>query len=323
MRFNDAQQALGFLRSQTAYIEPIVYKQRFPEIQYPQLVPVDTSANEWAKSIRFYSQGQFGQAQWINHMSSDVPKADVERTEHEEGVYLAGIGYGYTLEELGQAAMIPGTNLSSDRAEAARRAYEEFVERAVLTGDMRKGWLGLINQTAVTIVQAAATGTGSGTAWATKNGDQIATDINTLLSGIYSESMTVEIADTLLLPIGALTALGSSRMPGAADQTVLAFIKANNVYSNITGRPLTIRAVIGLDTAGEDGGGRMVAYRRDPQVLKVHIPMPHRFLPVWQTGALKFDIPGIFRMAPLEIRLPNAFRYMDSISEPPASDSAS
>jgi hypothetical protein len=40
MRMIDAQQALGFAVSQTAYIEQQVYKTQYPEIQYAQLIPV-------------------------------------------------------------------------------------------------------------------------------------------------------------------------------------------------------------------------------------------------------------------------------------------
>ena len=58
----------------------------------------------------------------------------------------------------------------------------------------------------------------------------------------------------------------------------------------------------------------MIAYARDPEVLKMHIPMTHKFLPVWQTGPLVFDVPGIFRLAGLEIRRPGAVRYMDGVS---------
>lgn len=41
--------------------------------------------------------------------------------------------------------------------------------------------------------------------------------------------------------------------------------------------------------------------------------MPHRFLPVWQTGPMWFDVPGIFRFGGLEIRRPGAARYVDGI----------
>jgi hypothetical protein len=97
---------------------------------------------------------------------------------------------------------------------------------------------------------------------------------------------------------------------------VLEFLRANNVYTFQTNQPLTIRGIRGLETAGVDGTGRMVVYRRDPSVLKMHIPMPHRFLPVYQTAPLVFDVPGIFRLGGLEIRRPSAVRYVDGIIEP-------
>ncbi len=40
----DAQAALGFLLSQVTSIESEVYAIRYADIQYPRLVPVDTSA---------------------------------------------------------------------------------------------------------------------------------------------------------------------------------------------------------------------------------------------------------------------------------------
>jgi len=48
-------------------------------------------------------------------------------------------------------------------------------------------------------------------------------------------------------------------------------------------------------------------------VLKMHIPMPFRFLPAWQTGPMKFDVPGIFRVGGVDIRRPKAVRYLDGI----------
>lgn len=91
------------------------------------------------------------------------------------------------------------------------------------------------------------------------------------------------------------------------------WIKKNNLYTTETGQPLLIRGVRGLDTAGASGNGRAIAYTRTPDVVKIHLPMPHRFLPVWQTGPIVFDVPGIFRIAGLEIRRPGAFRYMDGV----------
>jgi hypothetical protein len=296
--------------SQTSHIEQEVYQTQYPDIQYPALIPVDTSANEWAKSVTYYSSDKVGRAGWFHHSAKDIHIADIERTKNEVGIEMADIGYRWTLEELGQAMMIPGTRLGPDRAAAALRAYEEFMDDIALSGKAEKNMSGIIDYPGITTVLAGIE-TGH-TVWDQKTADAIIADVNNAITGVYTESLTVEMADTILLPIQCLTILSTKRLP-ETTASVLDYIATKNVYTAITGRPLTIRGVRGLETAGQGGSGRMVAYRRDPSVLKMHIPMTHRFLPVWQTGPMIFDVPGIFRVAGLEVRRPKAMRYVDGI----------
>jgi hypothetical protein len=316
LQFGDTQQALGFLIEQTAHIETEVYRIQYPDIQYPSLIPIDSTANEWAKSVTFFSMDRVGQAAWFNHSATDMRLADVNRAKHEQGIELAAIGYRYSLEEIGQAQMIPGTNLTSERAESARRAYEEFVDNVAFLGDYGKSWSGLINNASVTRTDAPADGTGSSRLWSAKTSDQQIRDVNDALSGVYTGSSTVEMADTVLLPNAAWLTIGNTRVANTMD-TALSFLMKNNVYTMKTGQPLTIRGVLGLESAGASGTGRMVCYRKHPSVLKMHIPMIHRFLPVWQTGPITFDIPGIFRLGGLEIRRPGSVRYVDGITAAP------
>jgi hypothetical protein len=314
MRFRVTdQQALGFLVSQTSSIEAQVVQILYPDIQYPALIPVDTSANEWAKSVTYYSTDKTGKAGWFAARAKDIHVADVDRAKHEVGIEMADIGYRYDLEELGQALMIPGTNLSADRAAAARRAYEEFVDDVALRGKGEKSIFGIMNYPGITTVLAGHGGSGGAhTTWDQKSADEILADVNNALTGVYVSSLTVEMADTLLLPVAALTILGTKRIDNT-DRSVLDYLTRSNVYTQITGQQLTIRALRGLESAGQNGSGRMIAYRRDPQVLKMHIPMTHRFLPVFQSAPMVFDVPGIFRLAGLEIRRPGAVRYVDGI----------
>jgi hypothetical protein len=310
--FRDAQSVLSFMQQQATFIEPEVYEQQYPDIQYPDLVPVDTSGNEWAKSKTFYSSDKVGQAQWFHHMANDMPFADIVRTKFEQGLEMAGIGYYYTLEELGVAMQIPNMNLTAERGDAARRAYEEFMERITFVGDVNKGWTGLINDDTVTAGNAPATGSGSSALWINKTGDQMAIDINAVLTGIYTGSNTVEMADTLLLPIDQFTRIANTRI-GDTPMNTLGWIQQFNTYTAITNQQLTIRAVRGLETAGAGGTARMVAYKNDPQILKLHLPMPHKFLGVMQVTPLRYDVPGIFRTGGLEIRRPGSIRYLDGI----------
>ena len=146
---------------------------------------------------------------------------------------------------------------------------------------------GLLNNPLVTIIEAAASGTGSSTLWSTKTADQMITDVQAALTGVYVGSLTVEMADTVLLPIAQMQLLANTRIPNTYGNA-LDYLMKYNLYTQTTGAPLTIRGILNLDTGGHGGSARMVAYRRDPQVVKLHLPMPHRFLPVWQTGPITF-----------------------------------
>lgn len=304
----DAQAAYAFAVRQASIIEPGVYATRYPDIQYRDLIPVDTSGSEFATSVTYYSSDRFGKADWINGNADDVPRAGTSRTKHETGVHTAGIGYGWGWEELGRAQLL-GVNLASDDAMAARRAAEEMVDRVALVGDAAKGFEGLFNSTLVT-ASAATNGD-----WAnlSTTGPEIAQDINNAILNVFNGTNTVAIADRLLLPYSKFHVLATRQFSSASDLTILEWIRRNNVYTAQTGQQLSIRGVRELDTAGVSGTARMVAYRYDPNVLKLHMPMPHRFLPVYQSGPLRWDVPGVMRLGGLDIRLPKEVVYVDGL----------
>lgn len=310
----DAQQAaLSFLIRQGTLIEPTVYAMRYQEIQYQSLIPVDTSAPEWIQSVTYFSMDGVGQAQWFHGNANDVPKVELTREKFETSVSMAAIGYGYTLEELGTAQLL-GMNLSADKATLSRRIAEEKIDAVGFVGDAAKGLTGLVNSSTPTATTAPADGTGSATTFASKTPDQILRDINGQLTGIFTGTLGAEIADTILLPYAVLLDLSTRRIDAVNQTTILEWVERNNIYTRTTGQPLTIRGVFGyLDTAGATSTKRMVAYRRSPEVLKMHIPMPFRFLPAFQSGPLKFDVPGIFRLGGVDIRRPKAVRYLDGI----------
>lgn len=307
MKLLDAQAAMGFMVRQASYIEAAVNAVVYPDIQYPGLVPVDTSAPEWVKSVTYYSADRFGAAKWMNGGADDVAIAGTNRAKFETPVYTASIGYGYSLEEISQAALL-NVNLANDNAMAARRAYEEMVERVALYGDTEKGFEGLLNGASVP-VGAAATGN-----WATATGVQIQADVNGAILGQFTNTNFVSVADTLLLPWNKYLYISVTPLSATyPEMTILDWLTTHNVYTAQTGQPLTIRAVRGLETMGVGGTARMVAYRRDPMVVKLHIPMPHKFLPVWQDAATHYQVPGIFRLGGVDWRRPKEASYTDGI----------
>ena len=307
----DAQAALGFLLSQVTNIESEVYAIRYADIQYPKLVPVDTSGYPWARTVTYFTYDHVGQADWMNGDASDMPFAELARTKFETTVESAKIGYRYSLEEVNQAMLIPGMNLSADKAAAAKRAADELVERVVISGDARKGFLGLVNQTVVPQL-AVPNGASGSPLWANKTPAEILADVNNALVGAWSTTNQVELHDTVLLPVPQYGTLAATPRSTTSDTTLMTYLQANNVYTSTTGQPLTVRTVRQLAGAGAGGSNRMITYRRDPQVLKFHMPMPHQFFPP-QQRMLEFIIPGMLRLGGLDVRLPRGMSYNDGI----------
>ncbi|MCC4613659.1 DUF2184 domain-containing protein [Xanthomonas campestris pv. esculenti] len=308
----DAQVVMGFVVSQTTIIEPGVYRTVYPDIQYRDLIPVDTSGSEFATSVTYYSQDQYGKADWINGNADDIPKAGTNRSQFQTGVHTAGIGYGYGWEEIGRAQLL-GINLPTEDAAAARRASEEMVDRVALQGDGSKGFTGLFNASGVNPVAAPTGAWGTLQAAGTATPDQIVADMNAAILNVFNGTNTTAIADRLLLPWQKFLLISTKRMSNDSDMTILQYFLANNVYTATTGQQLTVRGLRGLDTAGAGGVARMIAYRYDANVLKLHMPMPHRFLPVFQSGPLRWDVPGVMRLGGLDVRLPKQVVYVDGI----------
>lgn len=306
------QQALTFLVAQTTFIEPTVVRIKYPELNYKEFVPIENAGDEWAKSITFFSLDVVGQANWFHAEARDIPNADAILAKHEQGIEMAGIGYHYNLEELAMAMKVPNLNLTNEKAMAARRAYEEFCHNVAMYGDSRKAWYGLTNHVAPPIINVTHTWNYY-MAQTTPQPQNILQDINAILTGVWQSSLTVEMANTVLLPLQAMALLAMVQLP-QTTMNLLSWLMQNNIYTQETGGQLLIRGVRGLDTASATGSGRAIVYRRDPTVLKMHVPMPHKFLPALQTGPIRFDVPGIFRLGGLEVRLPGAIRYVDGIS---------
>ena len=306
MNINDTvQAALGFVESQTAYIETAVNKRKLPSIQYMNFIPIDTSAHPFAKTVTYYSQDQFGKAKFINGNADSVPMAGTESARHETEVFMAGIGYGFGLEDIEEARRL-NKPLMNDDAMAARRAYEEFVDEMLLFGSQEKGTEGFLNSSKVADT-AAATGD-----WTNATEDQILEDINRALRGVANDTGYTALANTLLMPYDELDYLATNRL-GDTQSTILEFLRRNNTFKAMTGSDLEIQAVRRLNGMGAGGTNRMLAYNKNPQTVKAHIPMPHRFLAPFQKSPLRIEIAGIFRLGGVDWRYPREARYVDGI----------
>lgn len=317
-RFEDAQAALPFVLAQGRNIETRVYQRRYPAFNYAAHVPVVTEGQPWAIGTTFFTVDTAGEAKFLSGAGTDMPFNQVTRDQASHDFAMIGSGWEWNLEEINQAALY-GVNLNDTKAMSAADKVERLLNDIAMRGSTEKNWTGLLNSTIVSRTDAAATGTGSSTFWASKTVDQILADINGVLSSVRTNTSEVEWADTLRMPPDAFRDLATRRM-GAGDgfMTVLEFIRRNNIYTAETGQALDIQPLREARNASQDGGGRLVAYRKDPEVVRFHLPMPRRVLAPRQKSIMGFETGIIARTGGTEIRLPGAFAYLDEITAPAA-----
>lgn len=312
--FTDAQAALPFVVAQGRTVETRIYQKRYPAYNYAQVIPVVTEGNPWSVGTTFFSVDTAGEAKFLSGAGTDMPFNKSTRDQASHDFAMIGSGWEWTLEEINQAALY-GTNLQATDAMSATDKVERKLNGIAFTGASEKGWTGFANSTDVPRADVAT----PGTFWPAKSVDQKLTDVNEVLGRVRTQTSEVEFADSLALPPDAYRAAATQRL-GAGDglMTVLEYIRKNNIYTAETGQELNIYPVRELATASNDGGGRMVAYRRDEEVVRFHLPMPRTVLQPRQKSIMGFETGIIARTGGTEWRLPKAAAYADEVTAPPS-----
>ena len=133
---------------------------------------------------------------------------------------------------------------------------------------------GLLNNTAVTPSNVAATGTGSSTSWSAKTPVQILTDVNEILTTTWQNSGWKFMPNKLLVPPAQYSYLISQLISTAGNQSILKFLQENNLATS-NGMKLDIQPLkwlIGRGVGGTPGTlgtvDRMVAYTQKEDLVR-------------------------------------------------------
>lgn len=291
----DAPAALGFVLSQRTSLESEVLKKPYPEFKYSRMIPIDTSANPYAASVTFFTRDSVGKAKFINASGDDIPYANTTMSKFEQSIMTAGIGAQWSLEEIGAAAQL-GISLSTDELDAARMAYERLVDDVAFTGDTTIGVEGLFNTTGIT-------STAAGTAWASATSAQIVQQVVDDFTAVRTSTIGIETADTLMLPIAQHALIATKAYGVEGGLTILDYLQ--KALTALMGKPITVESDYRLSN-------KAVIYKRAPDALKMHMPMPLQFIPP-QMFNFKVKTLGMFRFSALNIRKPASMRYRTGI----------
>lgn len=300
----DANEGIFFAR-QLEFIRPKAYDIKRAPLNAIALMPVDTSTPAGAEYITYRQYDQVGIAKIIANYADDLPRADVTAKEFTSPVRGIGDSYGYSVQEI-RAAQYTGTDLSSKKQAAARRAHDELINRLAWNGDTVSGLPGLLSNANIPGYTVPADGTGTSKLWVNKTPDLIIRDMNGITNQVTTQSKGIHKANELWLPLEQFTYIGSVPRSSTSDTTILEFFRLNNPG-------VTVKPVLEMDLANAGGTlDAMMALENSIDNYQLNIAM--LFLQhAPQQRNLEFVIPCESRFAGVTIEYPLAFAKADSV----------
>lgn len=301
-----ADDGLGFYISQLAAVEPRIYETKYPNINFQELIPVNSSIPEWADSVPYISYDAVTLGKFIGANADDLPNVAMKAKKDNVPVGYAGNSFEYSLDELRKSQQLR-MPIDITLATAARRGAEEHMQRVAYFGDADRNMYGLFNHPNVTV---DATSTldwkGSGV-----TGKKILDEINGWIGDVWNQSKGVHVPNTMVMAANRWTFLATTMATEyAPDKTLLEILQAQNLYTRMTGQPMTIVPRFQLDGAGTSGKDRVLIYEKNADNLVMYIPM------FWRPTApqprnLKIKVPAEYKVSGTEFRYPMSAEYFD------------
>lgn len=308
--FDDAvltvDDALGFYISQLAYVEPRIYATKYPNINFQELIPVDSSIPEWADSVPYISYDAVTLGKFIGANADDLPNVAMKAKKDNVPVGYAGNSFEYSLDELRKSQQLR-MPIDVTLATAARRGAEEHMQRVAYFGDAERNMYGLFNHPNVTSDATSTLDWGA----AGTTGKQILDEINGMIGDVWHQSTGVHVPNTMVLAAKRWTYLATTMATQyAPDKTLLEILQKQNLYTRMTGQDMTIVPRFQLDGAGASGKDRIVIYEKNADNLVMYVPM------FWRPTApqprnLKIKVPAEYKCSGTEFRYPMCAEYFD------------
>lgn len=308
----DADESVFFAR-ELEYVKSRSYDKKYAQLKARLLIPVSNEADAWADAIVYESYDMVGMAKMINGYSDDLPRADVKGQEFINPVKSLASSYGYSVMEI-RKSQARGKSLEQRKANAAKRAILQLENTLAFLGDTKTGLSGFLNNANVPDVTVPNDGTGTVTEWlasdditALKTPAQILRDMHAIANAVVNQSLGVEQPDTLLLPRSLYLHVASTPWSTSNDgRTILEIFLQQSQFIR------SVDWLNELETAGDGGSKRAMAYRRDPEAVTMEIPQDfEQFDP--QARNLEFVVPCHSRFGGVLFYYPLSACYADDL----------
>lgn len=208
-----------------------------------------------------------------------------------------------------------GRSLDNLLQDGVRMAYDKHMDANVYVGLTDYGTTGLVNNPDATETTAAATGTGSGTAWSTKTPQQILADINNALTAVWAANEYDETAipNHILIPYEQYNYILTTMVTDLATETIYDFVMKNNVAAK-NGGSLFIGATRWCKGAGTSSKDRMVVYVNHERFVKMDELVPlSRIMSQPNVANVCYDTAYMANLSEVQLFYPTSILYVDGI----------
>lgn len=260
----DAGEQLLF-KEQTEKVKAKTYDIKYPALKARLLIPPTFDDGEGSNTISYYQYDMVGTAKVVTNYAKDFPKVTIKGKKFTGDVRSLGDSYSWDIQEQ-RSSVMAGIDLPSKDAAVAKRVMFFLENQIAFFGDANFNLQGFLSNPNIPSGVVLNDGLAGATTFASKTSDQIIRDINELINDIPTVTKGVEIADTVLWPLSIYTLLNTTRL-GNTTMTILAFLKEAHPEIKLWDW------LNELETAGPAGEKMMVAYRRDPEVLELAVPV--------------------------------------------------
>ena len=291
-----------FLARELEHILARTFEVEYADIKYSQLIPVSTEVGPGADSFTYRIFDKQGSMKIIGDKAKDLPRADVLRKEVTHPVRSLGGSFGYTVQEVRAAAMVPGMNLEQRRANAVRRVYEETVQEIAYFGDAPSGMKGfLTNDQIDKLVPDKWFDTAGVTT------DEMLELLNEVPTRLVQNSNMKERPNTMIVPYNVYRIISTRPRSSTSDTTVMEFfLRTNPMIQAIE----PVNELEAAKSGGKLSKDRIIVYDRNPDKLQLHIPAPLEFMPP-QRYELEYVVAAHSRIGGLAYYYPKSAMVME------------
>lgn len=295
-RFKNDAALTYFIARELEFVKTKVWEDKYRPHKAFDLIPVESEVHPGAENVVWREETLAGIAKIVSNYADDLPQSDVGTRKNTREILTVAGSFSYTFKDMLSAAF-SGRALDAAKARSLKHSVERTVDELAAIGHTASGITGMLNNGSVALTSLA-----SG-AWATATADEILQDMADCVGAVFSASSGVFEADTLALPTAEYQIAAQKRL-GDTETTVLQFFLANNPFIK------SVEHWWRLDTAGASSVARMVAYRKDPDVLHIEMPMLFDMLDP-QEKNLAAVVPGLAMTAGCIVSRPLAMQYAD------------